>query len=932
MRKKYAVPIIIYLSFVMGLLAFCYYGLEEQMEHRFLKEGWQYSWDTDKQQLSGKEGQWNALPFLESPEGRNGRTELWLRILLPPEPAHNPVLFLKNITQSFTVFVEGEEVYRYGTLAVQQKEKLNWLPWHIITLPDQAAGNRVYIHVSSTSTGIGIAGIAEYGTMQGLFKHKIAMDLLKVSALFLMLAAGLLAILVYFCYLREKVYLAFAGNALGAAATIVGTTFSSFLFYPNPEFWNNWLLVSNLCWKVFWLQFFAHIVDDEYRIAALWLLGVTSVITCVQIVAALLNPGWAYSIFASNIFYVAVCFIIVLYFCRNQLRFNREAQLYAAGMTVYLAVALLDNLSALRLIFMPTMLGWIGQLSEVSGLAAILILRNVKVHRQLRQYSEELKEFNRNLESMIQARTNELSIQNACLEQLFDNSPDAIVMLDLQYRIISCNPAFEGLFGYSLEEAKDCPVSQLLGITSEEPAAEHLFECLGRKKRDYEDVVRRHKNGSLIPVSLTAYPFITQTTQVGVYIIYRDISRRLIAEEILRNGEQKYRLLAENIEGIIWLVDFDKQLLYVSPSLKRFTGFTLAEYLKRPFDEQITPSLQAAIDEVIEAYYQGKEDQSPVLLEEEIYDKGGRRMWLESSIRIAHGEDGQLLGLIGISRDITSRKRTERLLAYSYERKRRNQFFTAVVEEVIATEQEIYAQARQVRVNLPQEFSLWFCLIHTDYNLVAEPDQQERMKDEITDMLNWQDGFVAWNAVDGVGIVYNLRHHSECPQSEAEAAEVCLQTLEAAHPGVKFTIGVAETSHCLADFSRQFRHACSAARIGRQKNGSSSIQYYRDCGIYEVFDSFAETKEAVAFVDKTLGPLIEYDLNNNTELVDTLEKILSGSSLKDLSEQMFIHQKTISSRRQRIEKILLVSLESFDDRMRLGAAFQIKKLLAARKW
>lgn len=930
MRKSYAVPIIIYLAFVMGLLAFCYYGLEEQPEHRFLKEGWQYSWEYNDQQLSGEEGQWSELPFLESPDGRNGRTELWLRILLPQEPARNPVLFLKNITQSFTVFIEGEEVYQYGTLEGQQKEKINWLPWHIITLPDHAGGNWVYIHVSSTSTGIGIAGIAEYGTMQGLFKHKIVMDLLKVSALFLMLAVGLLAILVYFCYLRENVYLAFAGNALGAAATVVGTTFSSFLFYPNPEFWNNWLLVSSLCWKVFWLQFFVHIVDKEYRIAALWLLGATSLITCAQIAAAMLNPGWAYSIFASNIVYVAGFFLIVLYFCRNQLRVNREAQFYAAGMAVYLAVALLDNLSALRLIFMPTMMGWIGQLSEVSGLAAVLILRNLKVHRQLRQYSEDLEKFNRNLESMIQARTNELSIQNACLEQLFDNSPDAIVMLDLQYRVISCNPAFEGLFGYSVKEAEGCPVSQLLGITSEEPVAEHLFERLGRKKRDHEDVVRRHKNGAIIPVSLTAYPFLTQTAQVGVYIIYRDISRRLIAEEILRNGEQKYRLIAENIEGVIWLVDFDKQLLYISPSLERLTGFTLAEYLKKPFDEQITPSLQAAIDEVIEAYYQGKDDQSPVLLEEEIYDKGGRQMWLESSIRIAHGEDGELLGLLGISRDITSRKRTEKLLAFSYERKRRNQFFTAVIEEVLATEQEIYAQARQVRVNLPQEFSLWFCLISIDSACVAEPDQQERMIDEITDMLNWQEGFVAWNAVDGVGIIYNLRHHFECSQSESEAAEICLQTLAAAYPEVKFTIGIAENSHCLVNLSKQFRHACSAARIGSQKNDSSSIQYYQECGIYEIFDSFAETKEAVAFVDRTLGPLIEYDLNNNTELVDTLERILSGSSLKDLSEQMFIHQKTISSRRQRIEKILLISLESFDDRMRLGAALQIRKMLAAR--
>jgi len=162
-------------------------------------------------------------------------------------------------------------------------------------------------------------------------------------------------------------------------------------------------------------------------------------------------------------------------------------------------------------------------------------------------------------------------------------------------------------------------------------------------------------------------------------------------------------------------------------------------------------------------------------------------------------------------------------------------------------------------------------------------------------------------------------------------AEACLQLLGAEFPGKRFSIGIADYADSVQAFSRRLQHARTAARIGRQRSAASTVQHYEECGIYEIFDYFSGLEEAETFVVRTLQPLMAYDQANHTELVDTLEKLLSGNNLKDLAESLFIHYKTLASRKQRIEKVLQVSLDSPEDRMMLGAALHIHKMLLARK-
>jgi sugar diacid utilization regulator len=315
------------------------------------------------------------------------------------------------------------------------------------------------------------------------------------------------------------------------------------------------------------------------------------------------------------------------------------------------------------------------------------------------------------------------------------------------------------------------------------------------------------------------------------------------------------------------------------------------------------------------------------VLEEEKRIRDGRLIWIESTVSIAYDENGEAMGILGVSRDITARKRTEKLLSLAYERKRINHFFSDLLDGALPSGQDIYDRARRLRVNLPQSFAVCFCQVE-DSRHSAGSEGEDMLLDEVVDRLNRQAGLVAWTFSGGIGVLCRLPLPYGGRQAERQAAEDCLKLLQGDFPGVRFSMGVGDYSASLTDFISRFRHAATAARIGR-RHEDSCIRCYEDCGIDEIFDNFAGTREAEAFVRRVLGPLHDYDRDNGTELVETLIHILSRATLKEIAEAMFIHPKTIAARKQRIEQIVKLSLDSFEDRMTLGAALKIDKILQA---
>lgn len=137
-----------------------------------------------------------------------------------------------------------------------------------------------------------------------------------------------------------------------------------------------------------------------------------------------------------------------------------------------------------------------------------------------------------------QERTKEeLRKQKAHFENLFELAPEAILIRDMESRVLRANKEFTNLFGFTVEEVLGRNIAKLLVPEELWSDYERLREALKRGERVNAEVIRKRKDGTRITVSLVAAPVQVAGGLQEVYGIYRDITKRKAEEEALRRSE-----------------------------------------------------------------------------------------------------------------------------------------------------------------------------------------------------------------------------------------------------------------------------------------------------------------------------------------------------------------------------------------------------------
>ncbi len=144
------------------------------------------------------------------------------------------------------------------------------------------------------------------------------------------------------------------------------------------------------------------------------------------------------------------------------------------------------------------------------------------------------------------------------------------------------------------------------------------------------------------------------------------------AADGLQESEQRYRLVTDNVSDIIWTMDMDQQLTYLNPAVERVCGYTPEEALALGREGAVADYFMSAAlkasDEEVEKAGQGRQGGDEIhTVESEIACKDGTTILCESKTNLMRDAAGNPTGIIGISRDITERKRTEEQLRVAKE-------------------------------------------------------------------------------------------------------------------------------------------------------------------------------------------------------------------------------------------------------------------------
>ncbi len=143
------------------------------------------------------------------------------------------------------------------------------------------------------------------------------------------------------------------------------------------------------------------------------------------------------------------------------------------------------------------------------------------------------------------------------------------------------------------------------------------------------------------------------------------------AEAALRQSEARYRLLAENVSDVIWTTDLELNYTYISPSVTHLTGYSVAEAMHLRLKELLTPDSYRLAKETIARELRNRsltdlarQPHWSRTLELEHRCKDGSTRWMEVKVSLLSDAQGQPVGFLGLSSDISERRQARQILEY----------------------------------------------------------------------------------------------------------------------------------------------------------------------------------------------------------------------------------------------------------------------------
>jgi PAS domain S-box-containing protein len=281
--------------------------------------------------------------------------------------------------------------------------------------------------------------------------------------------------------------------------------------------------------------------------------------------------------------------------------------------------------------------------------------------REIEWYDKTLKDDQGNVVGLL-ATGQDITERKRAEEQLrfqaalLANVNDAIIASDSQYRLTAWNPAAEALYGWKAEEVLGRNGLEITRTEWPGVEAEVMRRTIAEAKQWRGEATQARRDGTRFPVEVSTIVLHDESGQITGYIsVNHDITKRIRTEQALRESEAKYRTLVENIPQKIFMKDRESKYLSINENFARDLGIQPADIVgKTDYDfypKDLAEHYRAVDLSILET---GQTEE----LEEKLMQEG-RETWIHAIKTPVRDENGEIVAVLGVFWDITSRKQAE---------------------------------------------------------------------------------------------------------------------------------------------------------------------------------------------------------------------------------------------------------------------------------
>jgi PAS domain S-box-containing protein len=251
----------------------------------------------------------------------------------------------------------------------------------------------------------------------------------------------------------------------------------------------------------------------------------------------------------------------------------------------------------------------------------------------------------------------------AHLVAIVESSTDAIIAMDLDGVVSSWNRSAEAMFGYSATEMVGSSIKLVLP-SDRQIEEDGILAMISRGERnEHFETVRRRKDGSEFPVSLTISPIFRSGDIVGASKIVRDISSRQQSEQLLRQERDAAQRYLDVADVMILVLDGNATVKLINMRGAKILGYKNTSDVigKSWIDEFVPLRMRGTMRQMFRQLMSGEMLSVEHYINPVVSRTGEERLiaWHNSMFT---DENGQIFASVSSGDDITERKRTEETL------------------------------------------------------------------------------------------------------------------------------------------------------------------------------------------------------------------------------------------------------------------------------